>query len=193
MKAPIVSLNDQFELDLGSYELRKSGQVIHLEKTPMELLILLAQKQGQLVTREEIIERLWGDSFVDTRQGINTAIRKIRLATKDDPEKPRVLETVVGKGYRLILSNSATPGPIAGGATIPDGKVAARARVPWLVLAGVAVLCLAIVAYWWRRAPWQLLREYWRHLDTDAHFVQTPVNSEFGRCPCFGGGHLSGW
>jgi len=103
---------DEFELDLGRYELRRSGRAVKLEKIPMELLILLAEREGQLVTREEIIQKLWGDSvFVDTRQGINTAIRKIRLALKDDPDQPRILETVVGKGYRL-----AAPVTIAGGA-----------------------------------------------------------------------------
>lgn len=98
---------DQFELDLNSYELRKSGRVIKLEKLPMELLILLAEKQGQLVTREQIIQRLWGDSvFVDTRQGINTAVRKVRLALHDDPEHPRLLQTVAGRGYRLLATVS---------------------------------------------------------------------------------------
>ena len=72
---------DQFELDLNSYELRKSGRVIKLEKLPLELLILLAESPGQLVTREQIIQRVWGDNvFVDTRQGINTAMRKLRIA-----------------------------------------------------------------------------------------------------------------
>jgi len=85
----------------------------------MELLILLAERQGQLVTREEIIKRLWGDNvYVDTRQGINTAIRKIRLALKDDPDDPRVLLTVVGKGYRLVAPIT-TIGP-AGDAPKPD-------------------------------------------------------------------------
>src|ERR1700726_4197141 len=84
---------DQFELDLNSYELRKSGHAIKLEKLPMELLILLAEKRGQLVTREQIIQRLWGDDvFVDTRQRINTAIRKIRVALRDDPEHPQIGE-----------------------------------------------------------------------------------------------------
>ena len=93
----------EFELDLGRYELRRQGHAVKLEKVPMELLILLAGKEGQLVTREEIIQRLWGDNvFVDARQGINTAISKIRLALKDDPEKPRILQTVFGKGYRLM-------------------------------------------------------------------------------------------
>jgi DNA-binding winged helix-turn-helix (wHTH) protein/Tol biopolymer transport system component len=94
---------DQFELDLNSYELRKSGHVVKLEKLPMELLILLAEKRGQLVTREQIIQRLWGDDvFVDTRRGINTAIRKIRLALRDDPDHPHLLQTVAGRGYRLL-------------------------------------------------------------------------------------------
>jgi DNA-binding winged helix-turn-helix (wHTH) protein len=93
---------DEFEVDLGRYELRRRGRAIKLEKIPMELLILLAQREGQLVTREEITRKLWGDDvFVDTRQGINTAIRKIRLALRDDPDEPRILQTVVGKGYRL--------------------------------------------------------------------------------------------
>src|ERR1700676_2532763 len=104
---------DKFELDLQSYELRKSGRVIKLEKLPMELLILLAENQGQLVTREQIIQRLWGDNvFVDTRQGINTAVRKLRIALQDDSENPRLLQTLPGRGYRLlaVVSSPATGG-----------------------------------------------------------------------------------
>lgn len=102
MQASILHF-DEFELDLNSYELRKSGRLVRLEKLPMELLILLAENQGQLVTREQIIQRLWGDNvFVYTRQGINTAVRKIRVAMQDDPENPRVLETVTGRGYRFL-------------------------------------------------------------------------------------------
>jgi TolB-like protein/Tfp pilus assembly protein PilF/DNA-binding winged helix-turn-helix (wHTH) protein len=69
----------------------------------MELLILLVEKKDQMVGREEIIGRLWGkEVFLDTEQGVNTAVRKIRLALHDDPERPRYLQTVVGKGYRFI-------------------------------------------------------------------------------------------
>ena len=94
---------DEFNLDIGRYQLRRGELVIKLEKNPMELLILLAQNQGRLVTREEIIQRLWGeDVFVDTRHGINTAVHKLRAALKDDSEQPRILETVFGKGYRLV-------------------------------------------------------------------------------------------
>ena len=69
----------------------------------MELLILLAASDGHLVTRTEIAERLWDrEVFVDTEHGINTAIRKIRIVLRDDPEQPRFVQTVSGKGYRFV-------------------------------------------------------------------------------------------
>jgi DNA-binding winged helix-turn-helix (wHTH) protein len=69
------------------------------------LLILLLEKDGHLVTREEIIDRLWGKNvFLDTEHGINTAIRKIRNVLRDDPERPRFVQTVTGKGYRFVAS-----------------------------------------------------------------------------------------
>ena len=104
MQASILYF-DQFELDLNSYELRKSGHAIKLEKLPMELLILLAEKRGQLVTREQIIQRLWGDDvFVDTRQRINTAIRKIRVALRDEVihlSRQSALDTTHGAKFLL--------------------------------------------------------------------------------------------
>jgi len=76
----------------------------------MELLILLVENQGRLVRREAIIQRLWGDNvFVDTRHGINIAVHKLRTALRDDPEHPRIMETVVGKGYRLVADVSPRP------------------------------------------------------------------------------------
>jgi len=94
---------DVLELDLRRYELRRGRSVLKLEKIPMELLILLVERRDQLVGREEIIDRLWGKHvFLDTEQGINTAIRKIRLTLGDDPNEPRFLQTVVGKGYRFV-------------------------------------------------------------------------------------------
>jgi len=94
---------DEFVLDCDRYELLRAGRPIKLEKIPMELLILLVTKDGHLVTRQQIIEHLWGkDVFVDTEHGINTAIRKIRFALKDDPEQPRFVQTVTGKGYRFV-------------------------------------------------------------------------------------------
>ena len=102
--------SDQLELDLKRYELRRGDTVLRLEKIPMELLIFLVEHKDRLVSREEIIERIWGrDVFLDTEQGINTAVRKIRLALRDEAEQPRYLQTVVGKGYRLIGQITVTP------------------------------------------------------------------------------------
>ena len=100
-----------FELDLARYELRRGGRVERLEKLPMELLILLSERRGQLVTRAEILERLWGpDVFLSADAAINTAVRKVRRALGDDPDVPRFLETVVGKGYRFVGAITVVPG-----------------------------------------------------------------------------------
>jgi TolB-like protein/DNA-binding winged helix-turn-helix (wHTH) protein/Tfp pilus assembly protein PilF len=101
----------EFELDRARFELRRNGRALKLERIPLELLLLLAEKQGAVVSRQEIIDRLWGkDVFVDTEHGINTAIRKIRQTLKDDPEQPRFVQTVTGKGYRFVAEiNGAKP------------------------------------------------------------------------------------
>jgi TolB-like protein/DNA-binding winged helix-turn-helix (wHTH) protein/Tfp pilus assembly protein PilF len=102
MPRPVLRFNDT-ELDIGRYEIRRNGRSLRLERLPMELLILLASRQGELVTREEVIERLWGNGVhLDADQGINTAIRKIRLCLRDTAENPSYVQTVVGKGYRFI-------------------------------------------------------------------------------------------
>ena len=93
----------EIELDLGRYELRRQGRRVKLEKKPMELLILLVGRREQLVSRKEIVAKLWrSDLFVDTEPNINNIVRKIRTALGDDSAKPRFLETVVGKGYRFV-------------------------------------------------------------------------------------------
>jgi DNA-binding winged helix-turn-helix (wHTH) protein/tetratricopeptide (TPR) repeat protein len=94
---------DEIELDLGRYELRRRGQRVKLEKKPMELLILLVARREQLVSRRDIVTKLWrSDLFIDTEPNINNIVRKIRVALGDNSAKPHFLETVVGKGYRFI-------------------------------------------------------------------------------------------
>ena len=93
----------EVELDLGRYELRRFGRRVKLEKKPMELLIFLVGRRDQMVSREEIVKKLWRSNlFIDTERNLNNIIRKIRTALGDDSGKPRFLETVVGKGYRFI-------------------------------------------------------------------------------------------
>ena len=101
---------DEFSLDCDRYELLRSGRPVKLEKIPMELLILLVTKDGRLVTRQEIIEHVWGkEVFVDTEHGINTAIRKIRNVLRDDPGQPRFVQTVSRKGYRFVAPINVIP------------------------------------------------------------------------------------
>lgn len=108
-----VRLPDGFELDWRAYELRRSGQSLKLSRIPMELLLLLVERRGELVTRGEIAERIWGkDVFLDTDNSINAAVRKIREMLRDDPEQPRFLQTVIGRGYRFIAPvTDANPPP----------------------------------------------------------------------------------
>ena len=115
-----------FELDCGRFELRRKGQSLRVERKPMELLMLLAGRDGQLVTRTEIAERLWSSEvFVDTEHGINTAIRKLRYVLRDDADTPLFIQTVTGMGYRFIapvtwVATAATAPPDASSEGVVD-------------------------------------------------------------------------
>src|SRR5262249_59659992 len=101
-----------FELDVAAYELRREGRPVKLERRPMDLLIALVEKRHQLVSRGDIVDRLWGkDVFVDIETGVNTAISKIRQALRDSPDVPSFIETVPGKGYRFIAAVEVVAGP----------------------------------------------------------------------------------
>ena len=117
-----------FELDVPAYGLRRRGVQVKLERQPMDLLILLVERRQQLVSRSDIVDRLWGkDAFIDVETGINTAIRKIRHVLDDAPDTPGFVETISGKGYRFIApvdvisgqraSNSPTPRPLSSAAS----------------------------------------------------------------------------
>ena len=106
MVATVFEFGD-FKLDCDRFELYRAGRSLKLKRKPMELLILLATRNGHLVSRTEIAERLWArEVFVDTEHGINTAIRKIRQVLRDDPEQPRFVQTVTGKGYRFVIGKN---------------------------------------------------------------------------------------
>jgi DNA-binding winged helix-turn-helix (wHTH) protein/tetratricopeptide (TPR) repeat protein len=93
----------EVEVDLGRYELRRFGRRIKIEKKPMELLIFLLGRREQMVSREDIVKKLWrSDLFIDTEKNVNNVVRKLRTALGDTADKPRFLETIVGKGYRFV-------------------------------------------------------------------------------------------
>ena len=156
----------EFELHPARFELRHQGRLVRLERIPMELLILLAERNGNLVARPEIAARLWGkDVFVDTEHGINTAIRKIRTAISEEADRPRYLFTVPGKGYRLATdarSAVAAAEPLGHAATDEPPSIVAAAppvapRVPktvsaWLGLAAILVaIGIGLVGLNWPR------------------------------------------
>jgi len=156
---------DDFELDFRAYQLRRSGRTLKLERIPMEVLFLLMERPGQLVAREEIIEKLWGkDVFLDTDNAINTAIRKIRQVLKDDSEQPRFIQTVTGRGYRFIgqITEAVVPPARAPAQEQPASNSLATTAAPtgigkrWkrIAPAAVAALALSVAGYFYlRRAP----------------------------------------
>jgi len=140
----------RFELNLRSYELKRDGQPLRLEKIPMDLLIFLVEHHGELITRDQIIDKLWGKQvFLDTEQGINTAIRKVRQVLQDEPEKPQFLETVVGKGYRFVGDVTAS----GGRPFLPRFEIArSRTARLWLfwIISGVLVIGAILWIVWLR-------------------------------------------
>lgn len=116
-----------FELDLDARELRKSGVRVKLQEQPFQVLAMLLERPGSVVTREELQKKLWpGDTFVDFDLSLNSAVKKLRQALNDDSENPRFIETLYRRGYRFI-------GPVNGSASagsaqtqfVPSGTPAA--------------------------------------------------------------------
>ncbi|MBZ5657359.1 MAG: winged helix-turn-helix domain-containing protein [Acidobacteriia bacterium] len=115
---------DDYVLDFGRFQLTRHGQLVRLEGLPLQLLMFLIEQKGRLVTREEISSELWGkDVFVDVEQGINTAVRKVRLALEDDSDQPQYLQTVVGRGYRFIAPTSTDEDVSSAGAATGQPSV----------------------------------------------------------------------
>jgi len=128
----VLRFGGKFELDRGAYELRKAGRPLRLARIPMELLLLLLEHPDQLVSREQIAERIWGkDVFLDIDNGINAVVRRIRLVLEDDPEQPRFIQTVVGRGYRFIAPlQEAAPSPAVFPAAEAHFPVSNRSEQP---------------------------------------------------------------
>jgi TolB-like protein/DNA-binding winged helix-turn-helix (wHTH) protein/Flp pilus assembly protein TadD len=182
---------DPFEVDMRSGEVRKHGIRLKLHGQPFQVLSLLLEHPGELVTREELRQKLWpGDTFVDFDTGLNSAVKKLRDALCDSAEEPRYIETLPRRGYRFIARvqngdlfagiapieslavNPLRPNPIEQGLRgerPADGEVdvrpsrTSRARL-WLVLGGVAGLVLLAVTY-------VMLRDH------TGHTTQTKIRS----------------
>ncbi len=140
-----------FEVDLAAGELRKSGLKIKLQEQPFQVLALFLERPGEVVTREEMRERLWpADTFVDFDRSLNISINKIREVLGDSPHHPRFIETLPRRGYRFI-------GQVETSAVHPAVPVAmAQRSAPLLTGIALAAAALAVAAWFWfsrSRAP----------------------------------------
>lgn len=157
-----------FELDVRAAELRKHGTRIRLQDQPFQILRMLLERQGQVVTREEIQQRLWpNDTIVEFDHSINAAVRRLRDALQDSADKPRYVETLARRGYRFIgqVNSSGEPAPPAKpvavvptngsiaetAASVPTRPLPQRSNSRILALIAVVAMLVGVVAgvaYW---------------------------------------------
>jgi DNA-binding winged helix-turn-helix (wHTH) protein/TolB-like protein len=146
---------EDFEFDARSGELRRGNSRTRLEPQPARLLMFLIERAGNVVTRAELQERVWGGgTFVDFEHGLNYGIAQIRAALGDSASQPRFIETLPRRGYRFIAPVAAVDASMPAPAhTMPTRRTLARPL--GALLAGVGVLLLAATAQWMRdrRAP----------------------------------------
>jgi len=166
-----------FEIDLSSGEVHKSGRKVALQEQPFHVLAMLLGRPGEVVTREELQSRLWpADTYVGFDEGLNTAIRKLRLAFGDSADNPRFIETIPRRGYRFIApvsesSGTGLPAEALASADVAANVGAVRAAEPETAVAGKGlsvrwpatgaiaaaalafVVVFAVVAYWVRSRP----------------------------------------
>src|SRR4029077_20272360 len=149
-----------FEADVRTGELRKDGVKLKFSGQPFQVLAILLERPGDVVTREELQKRLWPDTFVDVERNLNTAINKIREVLGDSAESPRFVETLPRRGYRFIGEVKPPVPPVKEPVAEPVVTVEPdrgwRSRQQWLKIAAgalaIAVVALAtVVAYRWHR------------------------------------------
>ena len=140
-----------FTVDLISRELSNNGHKIHLQEKPLQILAILLEHPGELVTREEFRQKLWpSDTFVDFDHSINTAVKKLREALEDNADEPRFIETLPRRGYRFIapvaeppVAEACPPPPIPSHAAAPAETPRTRSRRGWYrLLSGTAGVLL---------------------------------------------------
>src|SRR5580658_2262085 len=134
---------DDHHIDLRTGELRKHGRKIRLAGRPFQVLALLLEHPGELLTRKELQERLWSaDTFVDFEHGVNAAIQTLRRALCDSHKNPRFIETLPRRGYRFIVAvEGAQVGASAKGSSVASAArlAAAEPRAEWV--GQVATIC----------------------------------------------------
>lgn len=154
-----------FEVNLASRELFKSGLHVKIQKQPFEILCMLVERPGEVVSREELRERLWPENtFVEYEDSLNTAVRKLRAALSDSSDVPRYIETVARQGYRFIApvhaisptlgARAEVEASTANGTGQLAAEVKAQSRIRAWVLLAIAVSLVATAVIWaiWSRS-----------------------------------------
>jgi Tol biopolymer transport system component/DNA-binding winged helix-turn-helix (wHTH) protein len=146
---------ENFEVDLRAGELRKAGVKQKFGGQPFQVLSILLERPGDILTREELQKRLWPDTFVDVDHNLNTAINKIREVLGDSADSPRFVETLPRRGYRFIGELEPPVQPAVPIVTVEPDR-GSRSRQMWLkIAAGVLAISVfalaAVLAYRWHR------------------------------------------
>ena len=153
-----------FEANVVSGTLNRSGVRVKLHDQPFRVLIVLLERAGEIVTREELRQKLWPDgTYVDFDGSLNAVLKKLRAAIDDDSDNPRFIETVPRRGYRFIAPVSFEPNPSSGIAAVPEkalqGSQAAAGPSWWQnkwIWASLAIIILLMSLGWkfgWKRSP----------------------------------------
>ena len=144
-----------FEADLRSGELRKNGKTVRLQAQPFQLLVMLLERPGELVTREEIRQKLWSaDTFVDFDSSLGTAVNKIREVLGDSAAEPRFVETLPRRGYRFVAAVTAVVEPEESKPPVPEEEEPQKEPSRRLIWAGASLAFLvAAVAAWYLLRP----------------------------------------
>ncbi len=159
--APVVRFG-AFELDLRAGELRKHGLKIKLQDQPFQILVMLLEQPGQVVTREQLHQKLWAEgTFVDFEHGLNAAIQRLRQALGDSAENPRFVQTLARHGYRFLapVDGAVNQVPATIRPVLEVHQVAAKAErrnrevLAWALLAVVSLVLVALAVLYFRKQP----------------------------------------
>ena len=155
-----------YELDRDAMELRKHGALIRLQEQPFRVLAMLAERPGEVVTRDQLQEHIWGNTYVDFDQSLNKAVNRVREALNDNAGTPQYVETVPRRGYRFIAPVAAAPQTEAPTPDVPVSTVSveipaqprpAKSPSRTVLIAALAVAAvlgaIAIATVAWLRQP----------------------------------------
>jgi DNA-binding winged helix-turn-helix (wHTH) protein len=146
-----------FEVDVAAGELRNRNRRAKLQELPFRLLVALLERPGEIVTREELRTRLWGETVVDFDDGLHTGVRKLRDVLGDSAAHPRFIETVPRRGYRFVAAISAAPAleeaagsqpaasPSATPAVEPSAPALLSPRYLWIAAASLIAVAFPMV------------------------------------------------